>query len=262
MEPTKFMIRERTSLPLMLYGVYVYLCSNSLRRASRILEPMMERSHEAIRQWVQRLAPVCDGFDVDRRLVSSIFVDETMIKVKGRQAWLWVAFEPGLRAFLAFRVSYHPQSIPDAYLFLKELRSRYGRKPIWTDGGAWYPEACRWARLEHRVYGQELKNLVERMNQVRQGQGRVLRRPAPLHEGGLRQGARQQLGQGVQVLPQPREGERGDRESAHGVRRPARVSEIHRSSQQGGLNLTAPTLASLLQPLSIRLSHRRSPDGR
>jgi|SRR5580658_111876 putative transposase len=165
MEPTKFMIRERTSLPLMLYGVYVYLCSNSLRRASRILEPMMERSHEAIRQWVQRLAPVCDGFDVDRRLVSSIFVDETMIKVKGRQAWLWVAFEPGLRAFLAFRVSYHPQSIPDAYLFLKELRSRYGRKPIWTDGGAWYPEACRWARLEHRVYGQELKNLVERMNQ-------------------------------------------------------------------------------------------------
>jgi hypothetical protein len=51
-----------------------------------------------------------------------------------------VAFEPGLRAFLAFRVSYHPQSIPDAYLFLKELRARYGRKPIWSDGGAWYPE--------------------------------------------------------------------------------------------------------------------------
>ena len=165
MEPTKFMVRERTSLPLMLYGVYVYLCSNSLRRASRILEPLMSRSHEAIRQWVQRLAPICDGFDVDRKLVSSIFVDETMINVKGKQAWLWVAFEPGLRAFLAFRISYHPQSIPDAYLFLKELRARYGRKPIWTDGGVWYPEACRWARLEHHVYGQELKNLIERMNQ-------------------------------------------------------------------------------------------------
>jgi putative transposase len=165
MEPTKFMMRERTSLPLMLYAVYVYLCSNSLRRASRILEPLMKRSHEAIRQWVQRLAPLCDRFDVDRKLVSSIFVDETMIKVKGKQAWLWVAFEPGLRAFLAFRVSYHPQSIPDAYLFLKELRARYGRKPIWTDGGVWYPEACRWARLEHHVYGQELKNLIERMNQ-------------------------------------------------------------------------------------------------
>src|SRR5207253_10705971 len=112
----RFMIRERTPLALMLYGVYVYLCSNSLRRASRILEPVVERSHEAIRQWVQRLAPVCDGFDVDRRLVRVIFVDETLIKIRGRQAWVWVAFEPGLRWFLAVRVSYGA-SIPDAYPF-------------------------------------------------------------------------------------------------------------------------------------------------
>jgi len=75
----------------------------------------MQRSYEAIRQWVQRFAPLCDRFGVDRKLVSSIFVDETMIKVKGKQAWLWVAFEPGLGAFLAFRISYHPQSILDAY---------------------------------------------------------------------------------------------------------------------------------------------------
>ena len=161
----RFMIRERTPLALMLYGVYVYLCSNSLRRASRILEPIVERSHESIRQWVQRLAPVCDGFDVDRRLVTAIFVDETMIRIRGKQAWVWVAFEPGLRTFLAFRITYN-QSIPDAYLFLKELRSRYGRKPIWTDEGVWYPEACGWARLEHHVYGTELKNQIERMNQV------------------------------------------------------------------------------------------------
>jgi putative transposase len=165
MEPCKFMTRERTPLALMLYGVYVYLGSNSLRRASKILEPLMERSHEAIRQWVQRLAPVCDGFDVDRRLVTAIFVDETMIKIRGRRAWVWVAFEPGLRVFLAFRITYN-QSVPDAYLFLRELRIRYGRKPVWTDEGVWYPDACRWARLEHHVYGTELKNQIERMNQA------------------------------------------------------------------------------------------------
>src|ERR1700686_3793009 len=125
MDSSQFMIRERTPLPLMLYGVYVYLCSNSLRRASRILEPLMERSHEAIRQWVQRLAPITDGFDVDRRLVSTIFVDETMIRIRGRQAWVWVAFEPGLRCFLAFHVSYN-RSILDAHTFLRELRRRYG----------------------------------------------------------------------------------------------------------------------------------------
>jgi putative transposase len=132
----RFMIRERTPLHLMLYGVYVYLCSDSLRRASRILEPVVRRSHEAIRSWVQRLAPVCDRFDVERGLVSVIFVDETMIRIL------------------------------DAHTFLKELRSRYGRKPIWTDEGTFYPEACRWLRLEHHVYPTEWKNLIERMNQA------------------------------------------------------------------------------------------------
>jgi hypothetical protein len=87
MDSSQFMVRERTPLALMLYGVYVYLSSNSLRRASSILEPLIERSHEAIRQWVQRLAPVCDRFDVDRRLVHIIiFVDETMIRIRGREA--------------------------------------------------------------------------------------------------------------------------------------------------------------------------------
>jgi len=164
MDSSQFMIRRRTPLALMLYGVYVYLCSNSLRRASKILEPLMERSHEAIRQWVQRLAPVCDRFDVDRKLVRIIFVDETMIRIRGREAWVWVAFEPGLRVFLAFHVSYN-RSILDAHTFLKRLRSRYGRKPIWTDEGTFYPEACRWLRLEHRVYPTEWKNLIERTNQ-------------------------------------------------------------------------------------------------
>ena len=165
MEPCKFMERERTSLPVILYGVYVYLCSNSLRRASRILEPLIESSREAIRQWVQRLAPICDRFDVDRRSVRTIFVDETMVKIRGSQAWVWVAYEPALKRFLHFRVSYNQDTI-DAYLFLRELRSRYGRKPVWTDEGRWYPEACRWARLEHHVYHVERKNLIERMNQA------------------------------------------------------------------------------------------------
>jgi hypothetical protein len=104
------MERERTSLPLVLYRVFVYLCSNSLRKASMILEPVIERSHEAIRQRVQRLAPICDKFDVDRRSVRTIFVDETMVKIRGSQAWVWAAYEPALKVFLRFRISYN-QSI-------------------------------------------------------------------------------------------------------------------------------------------------------
>jgi hypothetical protein len=32
--------------------------------------------------------------------------------------------------------------------------------------GTFYPDACRWAHLEHRVYPLEWKNQIERMNQA------------------------------------------------------------------------------------------------
>jgi len=42
---------------------------------------------------------------------------------------------------------------------------KYGRVPIYTDGAGWYADACRWAGVEHVVYGRPLRNLMERMIQ-------------------------------------------------------------------------------------------------
>ncbi len=38
-------------------------------------------------------------------------------------------------------------------------------KPIFTDGARWYNDACKWLRLNHHVYGTELKNVMERFIQ-------------------------------------------------------------------------------------------------
>ena len=57
-----------------------------------ILELLVDRSQEAVRQWVQRLAPICGRFDVDRKRVRTIFVDETMLCIRGSQARIWVAY--------------------------------------------------------------------------------------------------------------------------------------------------------------------------
>ena len=55
--------------------------------------------------------PVGNRFAAERRrLVSSIFVDDTMVSIRD-VAWLGIASALGLRAFFAFRVSYN-QSIP------------------------------------------------------------------------------------------------------------------------------------------------------
>lgn len=88
-----------------------------------------------------------------------------MFQVARFKVWLWVAFEPNRKFFLGFHISYQCNLL-DAYLFLKVLRSRYGRKPIYTDGAAYYPEACRWLRLEHHVYGYEWWKIMEQMNET------------------------------------------------------------------------------------------------
>gem|GEM_PF-647714 len=136
-----------------------------MRKASSILEPVQKRSHEAIRQWVHRFSPVADRFRVSRREVASILIDETMIRIGGREAWVWIAFDPLHRQFLGFRIN-RQRNILDAYYFIRHLRSRYGRKPIWTDEGTWYPEACRWLGMEHHVYPIGWKNFMERLNQT------------------------------------------------------------------------------------------------
>ena len=119
-----------------------------MRRVYHVLEPIIKRSHVAIWKWIQKYSFVLDSFDVDKHDVNSIFVDETEINIGGKKAWLWVAYEPQLKAFL------------------RKLVKKYGRKTIYTDGALWYVDACRWAGVEHVVYEQSLKNLMERMNDI------------------------------------------------------------------------------------------------
>ena len=47
------------------------------------------------------------------------------------------------------------------FQLFKQLRNKYGMKPIFTDGAHWYDTACKWLRLPHQMYGTELKNVME-----------------------------------------------------------------------------------------------------
>jgi len=101
--------RKRTPIALILY-IFNYLSSLSLRRASHVLEPIINRSHVAIWKWIQKYSFVL-GSDVYKHDVNSIFIDETEINVGGK---LWVAYEPQLKAFLSFHISWHQNSL-DAF---------------------------------------------------------------------------------------------------------------------------------------------------
>jgi hypothetical protein len=91
-------------------------------------------------------------------------VDETYVKVGSSGAWVWVAVEPVHRYILGVYLSRH-QNILVAKLFLKSLVEKYGKHVVYSDGGVWYPEACRTLGLEHRLHSDYSKSLMERANQ-------------------------------------------------------------------------------------------------
>src|SRR5919197_5535526 len=168
------MHRTRTDPAIMRYGLlYLYFNSRSFRLAAKSLAELKKRSHLSIWKWVGRYSDCADRFRTDRRLVRTIFVDETLIQVDGIDYWLWIAYEPAINTCLIMHLS-RERTIFVCYQLFKQLQNRYGRKPIFTDGAQWYNDACRWLRLQHYVYGTELKNMMRDLSSMSRTEQSVL----------------------------------------------------------------------------------------
>jgi putative transposase len=139
--------RTRTHPAIVRYGIYLYFSSRSFRLAARCLESIVKRSHVAIWKWVQKYSGISDRLlNVNKLAVKKIFVDETLLQIDGQNYWLWIAYEPNLNSCLLMHLS-RERTIFVCYQFFKQLRDRFGRKPIFTDGAQWYNDACGWLRF-------------------------------------------------------------------------------------------------------------------
>ena len=49
--------------------------------------------------------------------------------------------------------------------YLSGIVKEYGNHPVSTDGGIWYPIACRFVGLEHHIHSSMEKSLIERTMQ-------------------------------------------------------------------------------------------------
>ncbi len=88
-------------MPIILYALYLYFSSLSLRKAAKLLSLTVKRSYVAIWKWIQKYGVMLDGaFEPDKKNVNVIFVDETEINVGGTEALIWIAFDPTVKAIL------------------------------------------------------------------------------------------------------------------------------------------------------------------
>ena len=46
--------------------------------------------------------------------------------------------------------------------FIRNLVNKYGKHPVFTDGGAWYPYACKFLKLRHHLHSAFEKSIIER----------------------------------------------------------------------------------------------------
>jgi putative transposase len=144
-----------------MYSLYLYFLGLSLRNTSKALEPFKDqhRSHVAVWDWIQRFGSY---YIYKHRRVSAFIIDETIIQIGNRHFWLWICIEPIHKSVLGMYIS-KERNMFVAEKFIRSLVDKYGRHTVYTDGGTWYPQACNFLHLKHRLHSTLEKSLIERV---------------------------------------------------------------------------------------------------
>ena len=102
--------------------------------------------------------------DLQRKRVTALIIDETVIQVGNQHFWLWFCIEPVHSSVLGIFLS-EERNMLVAEKFIRSLVSKYGKHTVYTDGGTWYDEACEVIGLKHYLHSSIEKSLMERVNQ-------------------------------------------------------------------------------------------------
>jgi putative transposase len=154
--------RNRTPSKYVCHGLYLYFSALSLGRASERLSYFFKRSHVSVWNWMQKYKP--QRISYSRRKITGYIADETLIKAGSEHIWLWVEIEPKDKEILALTISKERNTFV-AERFIPGLVQIYGEHSVSTDGGTWYPQACRFLGIKHHIHSPLGKSLIERTMQ-------------------------------------------------------------------------------------------------
>lgn len=145
-----------------MYSLYLYFLSLSLRNTSNALEPFKDqkRSHVAVWDWIQRVGS-CQIFNKHKRVSASIIDETIIIQIGSQHFWLWIAIKPIHSSVLGIYIS-NERNMFVAENFIRSLVDKYGKHTVYTDDGTWYPQACTFLHLKHRLYTFTIRKMFDR----------------------------------------------------------------------------------------------------
>jgi putative transposase len=71
------------------------------------------------------------------------------------------SIEPKHRQILQIDLS-SERTMLVAERFIASLINKFGKCPVSTDGGTWYPQACKFLDVEHHIHSSFEKSIIER----------------------------------------------------------------------------------------------------
>jgi putative transposase len=99
-----------------------------------------------------------------KKKIDEYIIDETAIKIGVELIWFCVVIEPKDKEILSFDIS-KERNMFVVERFLSHIIKEYGEHPVSTDGGTWYPQACKFLKLNHHIHSPFEKSIIERTMQ-------------------------------------------------------------------------------------------------
>ena len=153
--------RNRTPSSRIGYGLYLDFRGLSTRKVAKALSflHIVKRSHIAIWKWIQKYRP--------KRISSKREIEFLNSQLTRRQSRL-VQITCGcglLSSKKTSRFSPCPYPKKEGSLwqrFIEGFAKSHGKHPVSTDGGTWYPQACRFLKRQHHIHSPYEKSIIER----------------------------------------------------------------------------------------------------
>jgi putative transposase len=97
-----------------------------------------------------------------RTQIAEHIIDGTTIKVGFECIWLWVAIEPKDKEILEISVP-KERNMFVAERFLSNIVEEYGPHTVSTYGGTWYPQACKFLKVDHHhIHSPYGKSIIDK----------------------------------------------------------------------------------------------------
>jgi putative transposase len=151
--------RNKKPLESKVVACLLYLSGLSYRGMTYQTR-LIRASHVSVYNWVHALRGVVRP--VPRKKRRMVAIDETKLKIHGRQVFVWAAIDVDTKELLAVYASYYRSHI-NTLVFLRKVLGACTNKPVvLVDGGPWYPwpldrMGIRWL---HVTFGH--RNAIER----------------------------------------------------------------------------------------------------